>query len=429
MSHHRGADRSRLATPINAKPIRTCGDGTMQRQAIPVSTLLTLLAIPFLVMTGSGMMFPLLAVVADSLGAGQTGAGVLLASFAAARLASNFPAGLGADRFGWRPVAGVGLAILAAGSLGAVLASGLAATAVCIALIGVGSSSALTATLAQLSDLADAQNRGLMMSRYQTAVLVGISLGPLGGGLLSARYGLSSPFLLQGVMALAAMAPVFVLARTRVPAAAKAAASQEAASQERSSLTLILSAGFGVLCLVSFTLFMTRTATSWQIVPLIARDRFAMSPETIGLLLTSGALANLAAQPVIGRLIDRLGAPRAVLGGGAAMIASFLLVSSDASAGLLWAGVILMGLASGVLAPAINTFAVEVSGAGYGATLGTLRTAGDGGLVLGPIILGPGLALLGVSHEAGLVASAATMLLSLAAFVAVHRRRLFRARL
>lgn len=398
----------------------------MQPQDQPRSAweLLPILAIPFCVMTGTGMMFPLLAMLADRDGSGQVGAGVLLASFAAARLAFNLPSGIAADRYGRRLVMIGGLVVLAIGSFGAFWFSGLLATAVCVVLLGAGSATCLTATVARLSDMSTRENRGQMMSRYQTAVLIGISLGPLAGGILVGRFGLSSPFLLQGSLALLGMASVATLVRER--SAASVAAERAAASERRGAPALgkFLSLSFATLSLLAFTLFMTRTATTWQIVPLLARDRFALAAETTGLMLTSGGLANLVVLPFIGRAIDRWGAPAAILLGSCLIIGGFLLMRVEGDVRPLWIGVVIIGVSGGMLAPALNTFAVEVSGLGHGTTLGALRTAGDAGLVLGPIILGPFVALLGASHETGLAGSAAAMAVSTLLFVTVHHRRL-----
>ena len=371
------------------------------------------------------MMFPLLALLADRDGSGQVGAGVLLASFAAARLAFNLPSGIAADRYGRRLVMFAGLVVLAIGSFGAFWVTGLSATAVCVVLLGAGSASCLTATVARLSDMSSHENRGLMMSRYQTAVLIGISLGPLIGGILIGRFGLTAPFFLQGLLALLGMVSVVALVRERSTDAVVADRAAASGRRGATSLRLFLSLSFATLALMAFTLFMTRTSTTWQIVPLLARDRFALSAETTGLMLTSGDLANLVVQPFIGRAIDRWGPPVAILFGACLIIGAFLLMRIDGDVRPLWIGVVIAGAGGGMLAPAINTFAVEVTGLGHGTTLGGLRTAGDAGLVLGPIILGPFLALLGASHETGLAWSAATMAVSTLLFVAVHRRRLW----
>ncbi|WP_170147043.1 MFS transporter [Chelatococcus asaccharovorans] len=387
--------------------------------------LLPLLSIPFCVMTGTGMMFPLLAVMAERDGSGQAGAGILLTSFAAARLASNMPAGVAADRYGRTVVMRAGLLILALGSFGAYWALGLLASALCILLLGAGSSIALTAALAALTDRSAAGTRGLMMSRYQTAVLIGISLGPVTGGLLSTRFGVASPFLLQGVMASLALALALAYAADRPQVQAPPHAAP-APGRSGSVLTQFLSLGFAVLGVLTFTLYMTRTATSWQIVPIIARDAFGMSFETVGLLLTAGALANLVIQPFIGPFIDRLGAAPSILLGSVTVTVAFVLISIESDVRFLWAGVVLSGAASGILAPSLNSFAVDLSKGGYGATLGALRTAGDAGLVLGPLVLGPMLALFGLSHQVGLIASAVTMAASTLLFIAVHGGRLGR---
>lgn len=389
-------------------------------ERMPPARLMPALIVTFCVMLGTGMMFPLLTLLAGEAGAGTTGAGILLSCFALARLATNLPAGMAADRWGRRLVVVLGLVVLCAGSTLGFLARNLGLTAVAIVLIGAGSSACLTAVVAGISDRATDANRGLLMSRYQTAVLVGISLGPVTGGMIAGAYGLHAPFLLQAAMALVALGLVAAFGRTRGNAPGAPAVAAPAPGEN--AWRLLASRPFALVCLLSFTLFLTRTAINWQIVPLLGIQRFAMTPQTVGIMLTIGALANLVTQPAIGPIIDRWGSARVTVVGAAAVVASFLIIVSAESPAWLFVALSLMGVGSGFLSTANNTYALENSTSGRGSTLGMLRTAGDTGLVLGPLLLGPGLALIGLGHEPALILSALALGLVTGAFLISHVR-------
>lgn len=379
--------------------------------------LMPALVITFCVMLGTGMLLPLLALLAGHAGSGTAGAGILLSCFAVARLATNLPAGMAADRWGRRLVVVMGLVVLGLGSVLGFVVRDLGLIAVAVVLIGAGSSACLTAVVAGISDRATDANRGLLMSRYQTAVLVGISLGPVTGGMLAGGYGLHAPFLLQAAMVVVALGLVATFRRTRPqapitpPPAARGAAWR-----------LLSSRPFALVCLLSLTLFLTRTAINWQIVPLLGIQRFAMTPQTVGMMLTFGALGNLVVQPVVGPIIDNWGSARVTLVGALAVVASFLAVAYATSPAWLVFAVALMGVGSGFLSTANSTYALEHSTAGRGSTLGMLRTAGDTGLVLGPLLLGPGLALIGLGHEPALILSALLLALVAGMFLISHVR-------
>jgi MFS family permease len=383
--------------------------------------LVPVLIVTFCVMLGTGMMFPLLTLLSQARGYGPTGAGILLSCFAVARLATNLPAGHAADRIGRRVVLAVGLALLVGGSLIGFGAHGVWQLSVAILLIGAGSSAALTAAAASISDRATDANRGVLMSRYQTAVLVGISFGPVTGGVIAENFGLQAPFLLQAAMATLALGLAATFRSTRGKGRVTAAP-----EPFDPAWRLFAHRSFALVCLLSFMLFLTRTATNWQIVPILGIERFGMSAQSVGFLLTSGALSNLVMQPVIGPMIDRWGAGLLTAFGAAAVIGSFLIVAAASSEPWLYVAVIVMGIGSGILSTANYTYALENSTAGRGSTIGMLRTAGDSGLVLGPLLLGPVLAMVGLGHEPALVISALALGLVTIAFMVNHlgaRRR------
>jgi MFS family permease len=87
----------------------------------------------------------------------------------------------------------------------------------------------------------------------------------------------------------------------------------------------------------------------------------------------------------------------------------------------IWLGIACLGAAGGIMAPACSAFAIEVSPAGHGSTMGTLRMAGDLGLVIGPVLLGQILSGTGMGQSGGLLLVAA-LVFGISAYFGVASR-------
>src|SRR5882724_11458304 len=81
--------------------------------------LLVVLVVVFLVTTGMGMVWSILALYATALGASAAMVGMLIAVFGGARLVVNLPAGIASERFGRHRIMLLGLALLALASIAA----------------------------------------------------------------------------------------------------------------------------------------------------------------------------------------------------------------------------------------------------------------------------------------------------------------------
>src|SRR3954469_84555 len=82
-----------------------------------------LLVVVFVVTTGMGMVWSILAVYATTLGASTAMVGLIFALFGGSRLAVSFPAGIASERLGRHPLMVIGLVFLAASSFVAMTVS------------------------------------------------------------------------------------------------------------------------------------------------------------------------------------------------------------------------------------------------------------------------------------------------------------------
>ena len=379
--------------------------------------LLPIVLVVFCVMMGMGMMVPVLPLFTEQHGGGPASAGLLLSAFGAARLLVNIPAGVASERLGRRPVMIAGVLLLAIASFAAALSASIASLASWLFLQGAGSSLYVTAAMAAVADLSGPSNRGRIMSLYQGAALVGISLGPAFGGVLAGAFGASAPFVTQGVLAiLGAFGAATLVTETKV-----SAVDHLEVRLPQSRWSLLSQGAFVAVCFVMFGTFLARTVTNWQLVPLMARERFGFGPELVGLLLTAGSIANFSVLPMVGRAIDTWGARLSIVLGSVITIIALLVLASGHAQATIWIGVACLGAAGGIMAPACSAFAIDVSKSGHGSTMGTLRMAGDLGLVIGPVLLGQILSGTGMSQTGGLFLIAA-LVFGIGAYFAVRTK-------
>jgi MFS family permease len=363
------------------------------------------------------MVWSMLAVYGASLGAGSTMVGILLACFGGARLVVNLPAGLLSERVGRRPAMLAGLAILALGTFAAASTRDVSILLVSLVVQGVGASAFITTALAAIADLGTPETRMRDMAAYQGATLIGISIGPGLGGLAAAAWGHGGPFLLQGVMALAAIAVLAVapLPRPRPPSAPAPTVPDAGAPPPAATLT-----GLGI---VTYGVFFARVGSNWVLLPLIAQS-LGLAVTAIGLMLTAGAVANLATLPLTGLAARRFGRDWVVYLANAATAGVLVLLAGAHSEPMLWLTALLLGATSGLAAPTLSAIAADAAPPGrLGAAMGLVRTMTDLAIVTGPIAIGLIADELGLGYRGGLAAAALILVGTTLGYAAATRKR------
>lgn len=340
---------------------------------LPVA--LPLAAATFATMLGIGMLVPALPhLTADS--GGAVAAGALVSAFGVARLVTNIPAGVMADRLGIAPTAIVGLLVIVAGAAAGGVSLGLPMLALSLFLQGVGSAIFSTTAMTALVLEAGPERRGAAMAWFQGALLFAMGIGPVIGGFLVDRVGPTAPFAVEAVMAFLALGAVVVLPRGNgVPSAAGAAT-------RRSFITASLGAG----ALMGFAAFYARVGGGWNVVPAVATGELGLTSSHLGWIVGIATLANFLTQPVAARLIDGWGAERTAIAAATVAVGGLLLMTLVPTVVVLWVGTILLMTATGAMIPAAG--AVALKGAPREATgrvMGLFRTATDFAMTVGPL--------------------------------------------
>ncbi|MFH1141703.1 MAG: MFS transporter [Chloroflexota bacterium] len=163
---------------------------------------------------GMGIVGPILPLLVQSYGLTAVMVGFAVSSFALARVFANIPAGVLTRVRGARFVLVLGALLSVVGNLMVGLIPNYTALVVFRFVAGAGSALFIAASVIFVAEVSTPQNRGRLMTIYQAAFLIGLSLGPSVGGITAARFGYAAPFYL---VALASVASG-VWALAKVPA-------------------------------------------------------------------------------------------------------------------------------------------------------------------------------------------------------------------
>lgn len=380
----------------------------------PAGPLLVLMGLVFLKQIGNGMIWSVIALYGQELGAGPTVIGLLVSCYGGARLMANLPSGIASERFGRKRLMQVGCGLLTLASFGVVLTHSIEAFFFGILLLGMASASFMTAALAAVADLGTPGQRLRDASFYQAANMTGTALGPAIGGLIAAGWGYSAPYFVNGLIALAGLVAFAVIPW---PKENKTAGMPKASGSVRAIAAA--SAGVG---LMYFAIFYARTASNWIVMPLIAQSRFGWDMAAIGVLLTAGACANLAILPFNAALSREFGRVGAIIAAGLATLLACAMLAFGEHPIFLWLASIMFGAGSGIATPTLIAYVADVAPEKErGLYMGLLRTSQDFALILGPFFTGFLSDNLGFGYRGGLMGS--IVILGASTFAFWHRAK------
>lgn len=361
-------------------------------------TLLILCVTTAFVMMGHGIISPVLPLYAQEFGVGTAMIGLTITVFGAARLIVNLPAGFLSERYGRRLLLVGGPAVTALGSLAGGLAPTFGWLIASRFVAGAGSAMYMTGAMIILTDITTDENRGRMMSLYQGSLLAGVSLGPGVGGFVAEGFGLAAPFFLVAILASLAMLWSFGRMPETVDVGRESVGPAHGAGQEqasvreaprRSALSLLMRPDFLLVCMLTMSIFLTRTGARMTLLPLVGENRLGMSPGGLGLVFTMMTVLHLIVLAPAGTMIDKLGRKAVIVP--SALVTGVALVLFAVS-GNVWVFVfaaVIHGIGSGIVGPAPAAYAADIAPPGMrGINMGLYRTFGDAGFVIGPVLLG-----------------------------------------
>lgn len=361
---------------------------------------------------GFGAMVPSLPLYAQSFGVSASAIGMAIAVYGLARFVIAVPSGQLSDRLGRRPTLAIGGLISATGNLWCAWADSYPEFIVARFVAGLGAGLIVTTGNVVLADITTPARRGRALALYQGTFIFAVGIGPFPGGLLAEHFGLTAPFIAYGFASLGAtIVAWFAVSETRGFGLQRSTGAQNKRAMPSFSSQMRLLTGQAGFLLASMVMFMNafvRTGGLFSIIPILITERLGISVSAVGFALMLGSVAGLISAYPTGWLVDRFGrksviVPSTLLSGLAMVMFCF-----SPSYGWFVAATLVWGVAINVGGTAPAAYVADTAPTGMNAAaMSTYRMIGDGGYMLGPLLLGA--MVDGFGAVAALLAAAAMM--------------------
>jgi DHA1 family multidrug resistance protein-like MFS transporter len=339
---------------------------------------------------GFGFALPFTPLFVQELGVTDVKQAGLWAGFAAASFAVAVGVmspiwGTLADRYGYRLM--IQRAFFGAGAaLGAIYFVETPEQMIVLRILHGALTGVFTGIATMVSLTTPQHHLGTVLGLMQSALFLGIALGPLIGGAFADAFGLRAGFAATGIILMVTGVLVAFVVREpkRADADDPAAAGSPQTDEDRRRVRQQIFLVIGLMAIIRLA-----NVAPNPILPLFVQQ-LADSQErlatTVGLMLAATGIASTLSAIVVGRLADRLGRRAALLG---CCVLAALLCPLHALVGTVWQLIALrtvFGLAQGGMATALQALLVDVTPpARRGAAFGLITTASSVGNGAGPV--------------------------------------------
>ncbi len=345
-------------------------------------------------MMGFSFIAPILPKFIESLGVEKSNIGVAvgltLTAFGIARAVMNIPVGKLTKRFGRRLLLVGAPAVVFISALGCGLTTEYWQLIVWRVLQGAAAAGYSVTALIALTEMSKPSTRGLYISYFWTAALIGASIGPTFGGLVGEYLGYRPVFYCYAALALiSTIWAFFRVPETSAKHLRGAAKRTPARAQQQKSASLLHNYNFILISLVAMFTLVTIGGTQSTLIPLVGYENLSLSEGQVGLGLTLIAIIQMFLTPLAGSLSDKLGRKRLIIPGGVITVVGLIMfVYSSSYWGFLFCALIL-GLGRGIGSPIPTAYVSDIAlQDDYESTLATFRAISDAGLVIGPLLCG-----------------------------------------
>lgn len=399
---------------MNTSPLNAVNESTRDN---PRMQLLLCTAV-FLLVSGTGIIAPLLAPYAGTLGISTYAIGFLFSGFYIVRLIIGTPVGFFSEKYGARTTLIVSLVVYPFVSLSYFFAGDAVTLLGARLLHGIASAMMLPMAMAYMGNISLRGKEGYYIGILNTVILSAGAFGPIAGGFIAQYWGFRAAFSCLFFLSLISLLVVIILPREN-HADDTSLRSAKDDSKKEASFTLtrgvIVLALFNVVIAV-FDIFII------SFFPLYAL-KMSLSPSVLGTLIAINSLIMAGLQIPFGRLVDRHSRRICIFISFISMSVS-LVLTPIISGYAAWAGlcffVCMTAVSVALCMAGVSALSVETGKKnGMGRTMGFLGSASSFGMVIGPML--NAFLVERVSYESIFYVTAAMWLLTGVFFVCVTR--------
>lgn len=336
------------------------------------------------VMLGYGIIIPILPFYIESMGAGGTELGLLVAAYAMMRLLFGPIWGSASDRFGRKPILMVGVFGYAVAMFFFGLATQLWMIFAARILSGILSSATAPTTMAYIADSTSEEDRGGGMGILGAAVGIGTILGPGLGGLLSGGN-IATPFFIAAGLSLVAVGFIYWFLPESHPKEQRVARESKLNRLSLEQFRCLMTSPIAILLILTF-IATCGLLIFYGIFGLYALDKFGYGPVQVGTLMMFLGLLSALGQgilsgPVTKRWGETIIIKATLLLGGIA----YLLLAPVQSLLPFLVGLGILMLAMAILIPALTALTSKLAPFEQGIAMGFSNSFMSLGRIVGPL--------------------------------------------
>lgn len=338
----------------------------------------------FASITGVGIVVPLLPVYAHDLGASGLYIGLIFGAFSLSRTFLLLYFGSLSDRKGRKPFIVAGLLGYALVSIGFLLANDINAIIGVRFIQGIASAMIMPVALAYVGDITPAGQEGFTMGLFNMSLFLGLSIGPLAGGVINDYLSIQAAFVFMGFLALGGFfLSLFLLPPTRserIASKKKSPASWQQILKDKGMVGLFLFRMAHTVCV----------GIIWGFLPVLVSSEFSLSSSLIGIIIMLGVFISGIIHVPMGLLADIANKKIMVVIGGLVIVYSMLSFEWANGFNDLLVATVFFGIGGGISMPALMAMVV-LKGDGTGAmghVMALITMAHSLGILVGVMVAG-----------------------------------------
>lgn len=338
----------------------------------------------FVTVTGVGIVVPLLPVYAHDLGASGIYIGLIFGAFSLSRTVFLPFFGRLSDRKGRKRIIVPGLLAYALISMAFAFSNDVPTLIIIRFFHGIASAMLMPVIQAYVGDITPIGKEGTVMGVFNMSLFIGLSVGPLIGGVIHDHFGMKVSFGCMGFLAMIGFLLSFGLlpstAAERVTSRPHSLKSWNALLTDRDIIALFVFRVGYTLCI----------GIIWTFLPVLADAEFALSSSAVGILIMLGVLISGTIHIPMGMVADRVNKKRMVAVGGLVVIYSVWSFQKATGFTDLVLAQVLFGLGGGASMPALMAMAVSRGSKldSMGSVMAILTVAHSLGMLLGSLLGG-----------------------------------------